>query len=301
MTASAGYAAQLGLDTTSPGNTSTMHRFEFASCMLGAHESIIDANGIVGSRSRDIERVRGGLVHVNGVIEMEPTALEWSLLLPWLMGGTTSGSPAVVYSLGDQMPTQFITVDKVAKVFTYSSCAVNRFTLTGAQGQALKLRIEVIGAVETEANAGTFTTKAIDLTTAPFVFSDAVVTAGGTGTLIKNFELSVDNHIDADRFFNSVTLATPPLALDRTTTFRTLIAFDSVLGAAIYGTGVAGSIIDINHTNGSQTLNIAMPAVSFPRQGLDVAGRTEVMMPIEGTAYRRALASELVVTSNPGP
>lgn len=291
---SAAYAAQLGIDTANP----VTKRFEFARCMLGAHESIIDANGIIGSRSRDIERVRNGLVHVNGQIEVEPSALEWSLLLPWMMGGATSGSPAVTYTLGEQMPTRFISVDKVAKVFTYAGCAVNKFTLRGAQGEALKCTIEVIGTTETQANSGTFPALTIDLTTRPFVFHDGAITMNGTSTLMKSWELTVDNHIDPERFFNSVTLAST-LALDRTTTFRTSIAYDSVLGAAIYGTGIAGAAVVINHTNGNSTLNLTMPAVSFPKQGIMVPGRVEEMLEINGLCFRAALVSELSITSNP--
>ncbi len=290
---SAGYASQVGISENNPVDV----RFEFARCMLGAHESIIDANGIVGSRSRDIERVRNGLIRVNGSLEMEPTAFEWAAILPWIMGGTPTGGPSFTYPLGDQMPTRFISVDKIAKVFTYAGCAVNKFTLRGAQGEALKLTIEVIGTTETEANAGTFPSLVIDLTTRVFVFHDGSITVGGTPTLLKSWELTVDNHIDPERFFNSVTLAST-LALDRTTTFKTQIAYDSVLGAAIYGTGISGAAIAINHTNGNSTLNIAMPAVSFPKQGIPVPGRVEEMLEINGVAYRSALASELSIISD---
>jgi hypothetical protein len=299
MTASAGYAAQLGISAAAVPIAG--ERFEFARCMLGAHESIIDANGIIGSRSRDIERVRNGLVHVNGQIEMEPTAAEWALLLPWLLGaGPTGAGPLFAYGLADQMPLKYVVVDKVAKVFTYNGCAVNKFTLSGAQGQPLKCVIEVIGLGETPAAAGTFPALVIDLTTAPFVFHDGVITLGGTATLMKSWEISVDNHIDAERFFNSVTLA-GTLALDRTTTFKASIAYDSVLGQAIYGTGIGGAIIDISNTNGNQHLNIAMPAVSFPKQGIDVPGRVEEMLEINGVAYRKALASELAMACDATP
>jgi Phage tail tube protein len=297
MTASAGFVSALGIDTANPITV----RFEFARCMLSAHELVIDTNGIVGSRSRDQERVRGGLIHVNGQIEMEPTALEWSLLLPWIMGGTTSGSNPTTYALGNVMPVRFITVDKVAKVFTYDNCAVSRWTISGSQGQPLRLMLDIIGATETSANAGTFPAETIDLTTQPFVFTDGVMTVGGTTTTMKDFELSCDNHIDAERFFNSRTLATPPLALDRTTTFKTLTPYDSVVGVAAYGTGIAGVAINVNCTNGGSTLNMQMPSVTFPKQGLEVPGRVELMLPIQGTAYRKALASELAIISAVGP
>jgi len=299
MTASAGYAAQLDIGGV---------RYEFARCMLGAHESVIDANGIVGSRSRDVERVRGGNVHVGGQIEMEPTSLEWSMLLPWLMGGVPLGadisgtSPDFSYALGDQMPVQTIIVDKIAKVFTYANCAVDSFTITGAQGQALKLVIDVVGTTEAAAAAGTFPAgEVIDLTTQPFVFTDAAVLFAATATLIKSYELKVSNHIDRERFFNSTTLAQPPLALDRTTTFRTSIAYDSVLGALVYGTGIAGAAVSVNHTNGAATLNVGMPALVFPREGLEIPGRVEEMLTINGTAYRKALVNELVIASVKGP
>lgn len=293
---SAGYASQLGIDTANP----TTKRFEFASCGLALHGDIIDANGVTGSRSRDKERTRDGLQHINGPIEMEPTAVEWALLLPWILGGAVTGGPNFSYALGELQPTRFVQVDKIAKVYTYASCAVNRFTLSGGQDQALKCILEVIGISETPGNAGTFPALAIDLTTAPFVFTDGVLTLAGSTVTPKSWSVTVDNHIDGDRFFNSRTLA-GILALDRTTTVTMQIPFDTVIGTAIYNSGAAGAALAINHTNGNQTLNLSMPGLTFPAQGSIIPGRLEEMLQIAGVARRVALASELVITSNATP
>ncbi len=296
MTAAVGTLGLAGIDTVNPVTVA----FEFMSESLIMNEALIDANGVLGTRSRDQERVRIGLEHVGGTMDMQPTALEWSRLLAWCLGGTTSGSPTVTYTLGETLSTRFISIDRVTKVFTYAGCAVDTMTIAAAQGAPLHLTLGLVGTTETVAAAGTFPAITCDRTTAPFVFMDAALTISSVVVTPKSFEITVENHIDRERFFNSRTLS-GAIALDRMVRFRCSVPYESAAQYALYGAGAVGVVLSAIFTNGSQVLTINMPSLAFPKRSPSIPGRVEVMLALEGTAYRIGGVSELSIALNPGP
>ena len=271
------YASKLGISPTLTA-AHTTQRFQFLSATLGLRERLIDANGITGDRSRDVERIRGGLQHVNGQIVMEPTAVEWASLLDWVMDGTHSGSGLVTYVLGLTAAQMFVEIDKIINVPLYDKVAVNKMTIQGNQGEALRVTFDLIGATQTLNAANSFPNLSFDRTSAPFVFMDAGVTGiviNGVDCTPKSWTFTLDNHLDVERFFTSITL-TQPVALDRTTTLSMQIPFDSVQ-SALYGAGAGGVAASLTNTNGSQVLGIQFPALTFPRENIDQPGRVEEM------------------------
>lgn len=288
-----GFQAQLGIDTVS----SVTHRFDFQSSTVGLDEEMKDLNGLRGTRSRSGERVVAGVRKVDGQIKVIPTANELALLLPWITGGTPSGSPTVTYPLGETVPTRYMVIDKVAKVMTNSGCCVDRWTARGSSGEALEMDLDIVGQDESVGNSGTFPSLSLDVANAPWMFYEAAISVNSTQYLSKDFTLSVDNALDKERFWNSQTL-TAIVATDRHVRCNLMLAAGDAM--AVYGLGAAGCPVVVTFTNGGAVLTLSMARVVFPRKPIQVS-RPEIMIPMEGIAYKSGATLELVTTLNPGP
>lgn len=290
------YVSQLGIDSANP----VTKRFDFKSCGIGVNEEFIDTSGNRGTRSRGIERVRGGLQRVAGTISLQPTAVEWSYLLPWILGANASGT---TYALADALQSRYVTVDKSdgtnGKVMTYDHCLVNRATIRGQQGQPLDLELDVVGVAEAVANAGTFPALSLDTTTWPFVFHDLTFVINGSTVSAKNVEITIDNHVDVDRFFNSATLSTAANAMDRHITLNTLLPYGD--WSALYNTGSGGVAAAATFAYNATSLLFDFVKIAFPRRPIEVPERQEEMLPLQGTAYASASTKELVCTLDSTP
>ncbi len=294
MTASIGSLGQLSINVASPGDA-TEHRLDYKREDLGYTEEFVDANGLRGTRSRSVEKNRGGLQRLDGPIEFEPNSLELTRLLAWALGGVAS----TTYSLTDALPRAVIIIDRVAKVFTFNGCVCDTITFAANQGEVLKVAVNVVGMTETIANAGTFTSLSLDTTTQPFILADLALVVNGVTVTPKNFALTVNNYIDKERFFNSLTL-TATNALDRLVTFSCLLPYGDF--TALYGAGgAAGVSMVATFTNGGASLTITCGKITLPRRKPSTPGRVEIMMPLEATVWKSGSTSEIVVSLQPGP
>lgn len=296
MSASRGTMGQLGIDTVSP----VAQRFQYISEDLVNNEEKIDAGGIVGSRDYDIARVRGGPQKIAGPIIFQPTAVELAALLPWILCGTTSGTPVVSYFLGNDSAERHVAIDRVGKVFNFVGVGVDVATLTCNQGEALRLTTNCVAKTESVANAGTFPAIDFDSDTGPFILSDLVMTVNAVTVTPKNLTLTINNMIDKERFFNSNTLS-DIVMLDRIVTFSTLLPYGA--HEALYGAGGdAGVQVIATFTNGAAELVITLPKVVLPKRGPNTPGRVEIMLPLEGKAYRNYVTptATILCTLNTG-
>lgn len=290
-----GYNAKLGI-----GTSATVDQpLDFLNESLALAEEFVDRNGLRGTRSHNIENMRAGLRRVGGSITLQPTAVEWSYLLPWILGANASGT---TYALAETVPSRYVTVDRSdgtdGKVFTYDGVKVNRAVIRGSQGQPLELTLELLGIDETVANAGTFPSLTLDTTTAPFMFHDLALTVGGTTYQSRELVLTVDNRLDGERFFNSQT-RTAIVATDREVSCELTLPYGDA--EAAYNTGVAGVAVVGTFTNGTVSLAFSMTKVVFPRQSPTVQGRTEIMVPLRGVAKKSGSTLELVTTLDSTP
>ena len=273
-TPSKSFASQLGIDSADP----VTKRFEFVECTLAAEPVIIGSQGILGTRSRASDRQRVAQIPVNGQIVLNPSPTELDLLLPWILGGTTSGG---VTQLADTLLDRYVTVDKVQKVYTYAGVVVSRATLSGSPGQALTLTLDVEGKTETEANAGTFPSLAIP-TDDFFVFSDLTVTLSGSSVPVSAFTLTIDNLVDANRYMNSTARDQLP-ALDREVTLAISPPYtDDTKGiwtSVKAGTQLTGSFA---FTDGSVTYTVTSGKYAALRpRGPEVRQRgSELLLPL---------------------
>lgn len=287
-----GYVSQLGIGTADPVDT----RYDYLSENLQCVEEFVDTGGLRGTRSHVIERVRAGMRRIQGTITMQPTAVELAALLPWILGAAASGT---TFALADTLTSRYVTVDRGGKVFTYSGCLIDSATFRCGQGQPLQLVLNVVGSDEAVANAGTFPALSIDVATNAFMMTDLAISIASTAYNSREFELTIENNVDKERFFNSQTLSTGTKAMDRHVRTRLSLPYGDA--TAVYNTGAGGVAMTATFTNGLVSLLLSMVKVAFPRRSPTVPGRQEIMVPLEGIAYRSAATLELVATLDSTP
>lgn len=292
MAGSWGYQTQLGIDT----NATVTKRYDFLSENLVCNEDFVDTGGLRGTRSHVVERVRAGIRHIAGTITMQPTAVELAALLPWILGAAAVGN---VFALADTLTTRYVVVDRGAKVFSYTSCLVDSCTFRASQGSPLSMTLSVVGSDESVGNSGTFPSLTLDTTTNAFMFHDCVFTLAAATYSVRDFDLTINNNIDRNRFFNSQTLSTATSPMDRHVTLRTSMPYGDA--TAVYNTGASGVAVNATFTNGGTSLNFDFVKVCFPRRSPSVGGRQEVMVPLDGIAYRSGSTLELVTTLDSSP
>lgn len=293
MPASIGSQAKLGVGATNPVTTP----LEFVSESVRARKTILDTNGIRGTRSRSSERTRAGTYTVGGTIVLHPSPLELNAILGFVMGGAAQvGTPAgkTTFPLAETLPAAFfVTVDRVAKVFTYDLCKVVRARFRASEGQLLEVSLDIEGGTETVAAAGGFPALTL-FTDAPFVFHDAVVTLAGATRSMKQFEVTIENVAATDRFMNSQTRAEIPV-IDRLVTLQLLTPY-TASETALYDQATAGASANLTLTNGNFSLNFDFPGtLQVPAVSPVVSGKGEILLELNGVARKVASTPEFSI------
>lgn len=298
MTAAIGSLAKLGIGSASP----VTQALNFEKESFIEQDEVYNGNALRGSLSNDIGLMRDGIKRVSGSIGLQPTSLEWTYLLQWILGGTPTGSPTVTYPLADGAPvTKYLTIDRRQKVFTYAGVAVEKASIRATRGTCLTCDLDCVGQTSSTGAAGSFPAISLDVSTEPLVFTDLTLSIGGTTVAAFDFNLEIENRIDRDRFLNSLTL-TAINKLERTIKFSTRLPYGDY--QAIQAAMTAGpTIVAVvaTFTNGGASMVFTMPAISAPLKEPSVPGREEITFDFAGTAKRTSGSLELVTTLNPGP
>jgi hypothetical protein len=122
---------------------------------------------------------------------------------------------------------------------------------------------------------------------------------GVASVTTPNFRIVVDNALNANRFFTSLTLVSVD-AWDRHVGFSCTPPYGD--WPQLYGTGAPGVAVTATFTNGGAVLTFTMPVVYFPERSPSIPGRQEIMLPLEGTAFSiQGGNDELSISLNPGP
>jgi len=285
--------AGIGTSSLAVGNV-----IDFQSENIALNEELIDTGGLRGTRSHASERVRRGRQRIAGTLTVAPTAVELAALLPWVLGAAASGT---TYALAETLPERYVFIQRGdgsdGKVFEYP-CKVNRCTFRAGPGTPLTLAIDVVARTETVTNANTFPAGTIDVSTGPFVFTDLVASIGGSNYAVADFEVVVDNALDAERFHNATTLAAI-YPQDRTVSVNLTPPYGDA--EALYA--VSASVVNtvLTFTNGNTSCVFTMPGVHYPMQSPTVAGLGEIMLPLRGTARKVTTTEALVITLDSTP
>ncbi len=289
-----GYARKVGI-----GATSTVdQQLQFMSCGIGKNQTHLQDDAMRGYRGRPAVSTVEGTYTVGGNLDLEPRPDELVVLLPWILGGNASGT---TFPLAETVPERYLTIDKGADIYTYAGCKVNRATFRSSAGnQKLTLSLDVQGTTETGGES--FPSIGATLTQLqPYLHHQLVATIGGTAYKLDNFELSIDNALMLDRFFNSQTRINLP-EQDRLVTISADFPFRSD-ESSLYGIAVGGVAATWVYTNGAYSITFTTPKVTAPVEPVVIQNRNgEVVRRINFTARKTDdSTAELTVTNDSTP
>jgi hypothetical protein len=258
MTANYSFGAQTVVTIGSTAMAAT-------SCSVGVKEVLLQRNGIRGTRDHYDADVRKGPQHVGGSINLEPSAADLAAIMALAVSDPTA-----------DLAEFTVAVSKAAGGQTLSGCKVSKATISGTQGGIISCALEVVGkTVSNSAASGSAVVDAI-----PFIFSDAVFSKAGE---VHNFQLVIDNHLDAERFLNSVTLP-EVVPQDRTVMLQVSVPWSDA-NAALYNEALnSASSGTLALNNGTNTKTFTFGKLIAPAESPDVPGKGEVLLQLNYVA-----------------
>lgn len=275
------------------GVTTATAEFEFAEgSELGLQESFIDTNQLRGTRSHSSERVRRGTRRVDGTINMAPTPVELTTLLPLILGGTPSAGS---YPLGESLTLFNLFAVRDGTVYTYQDCVVDSATFTASEGGPMQLSLSVIG--KDEVQSGSMGAVSVDLTTQPFTLMDTTVTVAGVTRQVTSVEISIRNMVQA-LWRNSLTI-TQLKATDREISIS--LPASQGTDSDLYGSALGGVAVVVTFTNGGTSLSFSATKVQAPKQPLPWGERGILNLPWRGVARKDGSTLELTTTLDATP
>ncbi len=295
MASSQGSQTQLAMDTALPFDGSS-EAYEFLSENLQKVQEHVNTGGLRGTRSHQAERIRPGNERIGGPIVMNPTPEELDNLFPRILGAVESSSDN--FQLAETIPAFEIMIDRVAKVFTYSTCVVSRAVFSATQGQPLNLSLEIEAGSEAVSAAGGFPA-ITPSNTAPYIIGDGVLTIGGIGYTFSQVTLTIDNVVDADRFLNSTTRLEIP-ATDRIITLSATLPYTST-EVGLYDLAIGGLGASLAWTNGGYSTTFTFPRLQIPAESPVVGGKGEIPLVINTVARQEGTNNELEVQHDAVP
>jgi hypothetical protein len=291
--ASTGAQSRLYIEPGAAAHTfdSSSETYEFIRESLAKRGTIVDTNGIRGTRSHHEMKTRFGTYEVGGEIVMNPDPAMLDLWLPRILGANESTD---TFALAETLQPFGVLIDRVGGTFEYTDCYVNKATFRGQQGQMVELTLEIWGATEATGTSAPSVSIAIASNTAPYIFSDLALTLQSASRTCLDFELVIDNMLER-RFANSVT-ATSITPQDRMVTLRTTTPFTSTEMSALYGQSLLGAAGTLVLTNGAMSTTFTFGKLQVPSISPSVGGKTEVSLRLEMVARMTSTTRELVVT-----
>lgn len=292
--ASMGHQSRLSMAATGTAIGSYTEAYEFRSEALRATREIVESKGIRGTRSEPIERTRDGIVRVSGTVNFHATPSMLDLALPRIMGAAESSD---VFAVAETLPSFDVLIDRVAKRFVYGGCKVGRAVFRASAGGALEMDLDITGKTETvSATAFPAITAPTD---PPYIWSDAVCTIEGTARTVTQWELTIDNQINA-RFSNSQT-ATDIHTQGRVVTVSLTVPYTSD-EVDLYGINASGaSAATFVLTNGNRSLTFSIGALMVADSSPVVSGPGEILLQLSGTAKSSGSTKELEITNDSTP
>jgi hypothetical protein len=272
--------------------------FDFISESIAKRGVIVERDGIRGTAGKNSEDTRSGPYTVSGTLVTEPTPEELAIWLPRILGAAASDDTPPKFALAETLPSFTLEVERVNKRFIYAGCKVNKATFSGSEGGLLRLSMDLVGqsesAVDTAFPSLTLTN------TAPYIFSDLVLTLQSAARQVKNFDCVVDNNLDTKRIMNSTTITALQRAGDRTITLKTTHAFSSE-NTDLYDQALAGAAGTLVFTNGGYSTTFTFGTLQCPAESPTVAGKGEVPLVLNMTARMLGSTQELVITHDSTP
>ncbi|MEQ8788876.1 MAG: phage tail tube protein [Pirellulaceae bacterium] len=295
--ASQGVQARLCMEPGAAPHTfdASSEPYEFLAESLRKRTALLDTSGIRGTRSHHAARTRVGAHAVSGSISLHPSPGDLDHLLPRILGADEASD---VFVLAETLPSFGVLIDRVAETFQYTDCRVSKATFRGSAGGLVLLVLDIVGVAEV--TGVSFPSLLLDTTAqaAPYTFSDGVLTLQSAQRQMMDFELVIDNGLQA-RFTNSQT-ATSIVPQDRIVTLKTTNPFTSD-EVDLYGQPAVGAAGSLMLTNGQMSTTFAFAALQSPDTSPVVPGKQEIPLVLEMTARMTGTTRELIVTNDSQP
>lgn len=274
-------------------------RYEFWRENLRKDGSIIDSDGIRGTRSPAVENIRGGPYSIGGPITMNFSPGMLALWLPRILGANASGT---TFALAETLQTFGVLIgyDSNATI-EYKDCMVNQalFHAVAAgpdeEPRLADLTLDIWGL--TSANGTSLPAVSVPTAAnfAPYIFSDVTMTVLSAAREVKEWWILVDNHLHR-RWVNSVS-ATRMCARKRTTMLRARVPYDSA-NTDLYDQSAAGAAGTFALTNGTISTSFAFANLIAPSEGPVIPGKTELDLTVQWLARSSGATKELIVTND---
>jgi hypothetical protein len=289
MAIRSGLAAQLGLGVESTWGTSvTPTRFwEFSEEGFALSIERIASEGLrAGNRVLRSDRYAVGQKAVEGSVTMDMTAENSGLLFKHGLGSVASvNTSGTVYThtctLGDPHSLGLTAEvgrpgnDGTVRAFTYSGAKISEFSLSNAVNELLVGEFSFVAKDEA---TGTITTATYPTSQELLSFAGAAITVGGSSYECKDFSVSVNNGLDAERFILGSQTINQPVAASMTeitgeitAEFKDLTAYNRFVNAthaAIVatweGTAITGTY--------KRKISVSIPVARFDGATPNVAG-----------------------------
>lgn len=283
-----GYAGQFAIGASDPVD----QRIKLKSETLKGSRLVLDPGDITGSASAEISTVRYGAYTYAGTIVCKPNAVELSYLLPWILGGTPSGT---TYPLADTMVAKYVALKRVTDSFLYGGVQVGKATFSCDAGKPLEVALDLYALSETPGYA--FPSLSLSTTTRPFILSDAVISVNSVAVCTTSITVVIDNMLTPAEFTNCTT---GPEALIRTAPRDIRVGFTPAFAgdaAALYPPSEAGWATTITWTDGTVSLLMSFVKVVFDRESPTIADLASVIrLPLNGRAFKSGSTLELICT-----
>lgn len=272
-TAIMGHQAKLSIGGTA---------MEFNSTTLKKTGTLLERDGIRGTRSRNVNDLRTGPYGVSGTIVMETSAANLNALMAYAVGANGVAAESL---------TSFdVIVDRITNVITYEDCVVNSATLRGSSGSTLELTLDLVG--KTANTTGTVSAATVAV---PFIFADCTFKLGNTDYETMEFVLTINNNVDTGRYANTLTLTDIP-AGERLVTLQTTHSYANTNVAALLEPALAGlsAVNSLAVGNGTNTVTFTFGALQAAREDPDV-NKSEILLVKNWTSRKTGNTNEIAV------
>lgn len=268
---------------------------ELTSESLAKKTTIINTQGMYGTRQQHKERSRVSRNDIAGTLSTVLSPAVFVYLWPKILGAVASGT---TFALAETLPSFAIQIDRITKVFNYAGCYVKRAVIKGTAGGFITVDLEILGTSEAivASGGGQSLTTPID---PPYVMSDCVLTIGGTAYDMMDFELSIDNKLEA-RFTNSLaaTRIAPNDLLEVTLSLTTPFSSTEY---ALYDSGITSVAATLVMTNGNYSTTFTLPALQAPTESPTANSKGEFPLKLVYQARMTSTTSCVEVTHDSTP
>ncbi len=308
MAIRSGLAAQIGIGVESTvGTAVTPTRFyEFTSESIVQTIERVESSGLrAGSRVLRSDRYVSGQLGIEGSVELEVTAGNFGILFKHALGAnSTSGSDPYThvatmldpFGLGLTVQVGRPGNDGTVRAFTYAGCKISTLDLKCAVGDLLSADLGIVGS--TAEATGSITSASYGSGLQVVSFTGAAISVGGSSYPCKDFSLSLDNGLDAERYVLGANTTREPVAASLaevtgslTAEFVDLTAYNRVVNAT------HGAISAVFTGADGKTVTVSIPVARFDGDTPNVGGPEIVEQQLTYKGLFDGSASPVTITT----